>query len=210
MKYSEEEVKDIAKNVKQKMVSEEIMCDIAICVRDNGYNSVVEFRDADTLGMGERFVDGNSDEVEVVRVIDRNMTIALNNKIIERSNEMKAVLENRFYISFGDKGDVKHGLVKLESSGVSVLPRYQDKVGFDFINHVDLLKLQPKVNGGSIAAGMVREMISIYQNEPNKSVPELYKMAAAQVAASKMGQTVSPDELRQKESKEIDRPSFRG
>lgn len=205
MKLSEEKIKSLVRDIKQKMVTGEITDDIAICIKATGSSNVVESRDAGTYGMGDRFVDDNGDEVEVLRVIDLDMTIALNHKMIMRSDELKAGLDKKLYISFGEKGEIKHGLVKLESSGVSVLPRYQDKVGCDFIKHVDLLKLQPKVNGGSVAAGMVREMISIYKNDPDKTVPELYKMAATQMASS-----IKIDNPIQKPDRDIGRPSLRG
>jgi len=165
---------------------------------------VVEGRNAESFGMGDKFTDANGDEVEVLRVIDRNMTVILDQKMVERSNQLKVGLEKKFYISFGDAGKVKHGLVQLESSGVKVLPRYQDKIGCEFIKHAELLKLQPSVNGGSVAAGMVREMINLYKNQPDKSVPELYKMAAQQMA----GATKQIEPL-QKQDRDINRPSPR-
>jgi len=163
VKLSEDEIKSVVTDIKQKMISGEIDCDIAICIKQTGSGSVVEGRNAESFGMGDKFTDANGDEVEVLRVIDRNMTVILDQKMVERSNQLKVGLEKKFYISFGDAGKVKHGLVQLESSGVKVLPRYQDKIGCEFIKHAELLKLQPSVNGGSVAAGMVREMINLYR-----------------------------------------------
>lgn len=204
MKLSEDEIKSVVTDIKQKMISGEIDCDIAICIKQTGSGSVVEGRNAESFGMGDKFTDANGDEVEVLRVIDRNMTVILDQKMVERSNQLKVGLEKKFYISFGDAGKVKHGLVQLESSGVKVLPRYQDKIGCEFIKHAELLKLQPSVNGGSVAAGMVREMINLYKNQPDKSVPELYKMAAQQMA----GATKQIEPL-QKQDRDINRPSPR-
>jgi len=204
VKLSEDEIKSVVTDIKQKMISGEIDCDIAICIKQTGSGSVVEGRNAESFGMGDKFTDANGDEVEVLRVIDRNMTVILDQKMVERSNQLKVGLEKKFYISFGDAGKVKHGLVQLESSGVKVLPRYQDKIGCEFIKHAELLKLQPSVNGGSVAAGMVREMINLYKNQPDKSVPELYKMAAQQMA----GATKQIEPL-QKQDRDINRPSPR-
>jgi len=205
VELSDVEVKSLVRDVKKKMITGEVDADIAICVKNTGSDLIIEGREANSLSMGDKFTDDAGNEIEVLRVINHTLTVTLNNKVIERSNELRSSLDKRFYISFGDEGQVKHGLVKLESTGVMVLPRYQEKLGRDFIKHAELLELNPRINGSSIAAGMVKEMINIHKHEPDKKVSELYQLAAQQMANSKKAEIASPDNER-----DIERPSFKG
>ena len=182
MNISDDEIKLVVSDIKNKMVSGELNTDITICVRTTGRQETVEGGDGTSLSMGDKFADDDGSEIEVLRVIDKDMTLALNQKALERSNEIRAVLDKKFYISYSDNGKVRHGLVQLESAGVRVLPRYQERVGMDFIKHKDMLDLNPKVSGNSLAAKVTREMIKIHHNHPEQSVPELYQQAAVEVS----------------------------
>tara|TARA_R110001583_G_scaffold4718_1_gene26853 strand:+ start:12768 stop:13379 length:612 start_codon:yes stop_codon:yes gene_type:complete len=183
MKLSEEQIKHLVRDIKTKMVSGDINSDIAIVIRKDGIEDKLEGIDGSSLQMGTRFEDKTGDEIEVLRVINHQMTLALNEATQNRSIELRSNLDRRFYLSFDEGGKIKHGLVKLEATGVSVLPRYQEKLGRDFIKHTDILLLKPTINGGSPAAGIVKGMVKIHQDQPEKPVQELYHLAAKQIAA---------------------------
>lgn len=206
MNLSEEQIKHLVRDIKHQMISGDIGHDIAIVIRRDGTEDRIEGIESGMLKMGARFEDESGDEIEVLRVINHKMTLELNEATNSRSMELRSNLDRRFYLSFSEDGKVKHGLVKLESTGVSVLPRYQKNLGRDFIKHNDMLSLSPSINGGSPAAGIVKGMVQIYQSQPEKPVQELYHLAAKQMAE----RMKNDNETKYEPHRSLSSPSRRG
>jgi hypothetical protein len=203
---SEQQIKDLVRDIKSKMVSGDISDDIAIVIRRDGIEDKIEGIFGENLVVGAKFEDSSGDEIEVLRVVNHKLTLALNEATNNRSMELRSILDRRFYLSFSEGGEVKHGLVKLESTGVSVLPRYQDNVGREFIKHSDMLSLNPTINGGSPAAGIVKGMVKAHQLKPYAPVQELYGIAVKEISESMVkAKTPEPENQR-----EFSSPSLRG
>ena len=69
-----------------------------------------------------------------------------------------------------------------------------------------MLTLNPKINGGSPAAGIVKGMVKIYQTQPDKPVHELYHLAAKKIAE---GMNKIDDPVYEPE-RSLSSPSLRG